>query len=129
MDDTPTLQCGLECALTGVTLTPSKQFGLQTALENLRQWRESSVALDHTEDYELPYLDGDGSARIPGSNTVVARTCVAQINPGRDLLVTQLRSRYRGIPPKQWSVKPEGVTPVYFEMDQSQDLLAVIQVL
>ncbi|EKM54223.1 uncharacterized protein PHACADRAFT_210040 [Phanerochaete carnosa HHB-10118-sp] len=127
VDGTPSLQYALECTLAGANPIPSKRFGLQVALENLRMWRESSIALDRTEDYELPYPDGTLTRR-PGSNTVVARTCVAQIIPGRDILVTQLQSRYRGIPPKQWIVKPPEMTPLSFiEMDQSQDLLVIVQ--
>ena len=105
------------------------QFCLQNSLDNLRRWRESSIALDHTEDYDLPFLrSDDNNAPIPASNTVVTRTCVAQIYPGKNILVTQLCSRYRGIPLKQWTVKPRDMTPHYFEVDQSQDLLAIVQI-
>lgn len=127
MDETPSLQYALECALLSVNPIPSKRFGLQSALENLRMWRESSIVLDDTDDYELPYSI-NRIARLPGSQTVVARTCVAQVSPGRELLITQLQSRYRGIPPKQWIVKPREMTPPsFFEMDHSQDLLVIVQ--
>lgn len=130
IDDTPSLQYGLECALAGVVPVPSKRHGLQSALDNLRKWRESSIALDQTDDYELPFTYATGAERLPGSNTVVARTCVAQVHPQKDILITQLRSRYRGISPKQWTVKPRSEsTPLFFEMDQAQDLFAVVEMI
>lgn len=111
----PSLQYSLECVLAGVRQIYSTRVGTQDALEKLRKWRsESSIALDATEEYELPYLR-HGANRLPGSNTVVARTCVAQVSlQSRDLLVTQMQSKYRNIPLKQWTMKSPGYSNRFF---------------
>ncbi|KIP10941.1 hypothetical protein PHLGIDRAFT_186576 [Phlebiopsis gigantea 11061_1 CR5-6] len=98
VDNTSSCQYIIECALASVEPRHSGLYNVANSLTRLRTWRSASVDLRKATNYDIPFVE-----RF--SETTVSR----------------------GIPFKQWRLENISVPIHWHEVDQSQDLLIIVE--
>ena len=84
----------------------------------------SSVDTSKATLYEVPFVEPAQQY----TETVVHCSVMAQATSVNQLLFTQLHTNNRNVPAKHWKIDNLGISPRWFEIDHSQDLLVVADV-
>ncbi|TCD69894.1 Amino-acid acetyltransferase, mitochondrial [Steccherinum ochraceum] len=118
IDNDAALQYKIELAVDGMEDGPPSALLPAERLQLLRKHRAAWKAMRHTSTHNIP-MSGGGVWELYGG--VLAQG----INP-RGLAFTQLPSRLRGIPEKNWTLEDVGFKIRDFGMNPGEDLLVLI---
>ena len=127
IDGSPILQVSTECELAGVTLGRSRRAALPDVLASLDERRNAWRTLRGMSEITLPVYDEE-ECILPISGRDCGIICQSTLD--KQLVLTQLPSRTRGIPFKTWTLDLEtrGREPSDVAADEHQNLLVVAYV-